>query len=204
MTQEVSIHATPAGGDFPPALGGYNVTVFLSTPPPRVATTRQPAGFRSPLGFYPRHPRGWRPACQPPDAQRQRVSIHATLAGGDCRCQPLAVPPRRFLSTPPSRVATAQPCPRRASLNVSIHATLAGGDAAPPRKAPLSTSFYPRHPRGWRRPRNQAWQRQLTEFLSTPPSRVATSACLMSRGAPLSFYPRHPRGWRHGPYRPRR
>ena len=33
-------------------------------------------------------------------------------------------------------------------------------------------------------------------FLSTPPSRVATTIWTMDRSKPLCFYPRHPRGWR--------
>ena len=81
------------------------------------------------------------------------VSIHATLAGGDRRQPHLLLQKPRFLSTPPSRVATANcaavvsvkslflstPPSRVATENplygnqwrfVSIHATLAGGDAA--------------------------------------------------------------------------
>ena len=36
----VSIHATPAGGDSPTSYGGTGVEMFLSTPPPRVATAK--------------------------------------------------------------------------------------------------------------------------------------------------------------------
>ena len=57
-----------------------------------------------------------------------------------------------FLSTPPSRVATF----RSASEFV------------------LLPSFYPRHPRGWRRRARFALY-QYNAFLSTPPSRVATA-----------------------------
>ena len=57
-------------------------------------------------------------------------------------------------------------------------------------------SFYPRHPRGWRR---SAYSRVGTDFqfLSPPPSRVATPALASILQESLSFYPRHPRGWRH-------
>ena len=58
----VSIHATLAGGDnFSTPPGGL-YTAFLSTPPSRVATSeRAPPIWTRPC-FYPRHPRGWRPA----------------------------------------------------------------------------------------------------------------------------------------------
>ena len=56
------------------------------------------------------------------------VSIHATLAGGDVKCSSCG------------------------STNefVSIHATLAGGDADDRAQHTQLSSFYPRHPRGWR------------------------------------------------------
>ena len=81
-------------------------------------------------------------------------------------------------------------------VKVSIHATLAGGDKYTAPSAPIGLSFYPRHPRGWRRKRWQwagtcccvsihatlaggdlpktAWSTAWPTFLSTPPSRVAT------------------------------
>ena len=192
----VSIHATLAGGDECLTTCRNSFIMFLSTPPSRVATCcwrcrifyrgrfypRHPRGWRrcDPLvvsvpvaGFYPRHPRGWRLQTVYDVLAGRYVSIHATLAGGDCRS--LQFPARScwFLSTPPSRVATA----------------------APTGEAPLSTSFYPRHPRGWRRCDcfTIYW---FPQFLSTPPSRVATrSSCPRPRTG-TRFYPRHPRGWR--------
>ena len=101
--------------------------------------------------FYPRHPRGWRPGIVSPCfSEVHRISIHATLAGGDQRCNTrhlhtepfLSTPPSRvatattatspntkaFLSTPPSRVATSFSVRSQRYCNISIHATLAGGD----------------------------------------------------------------------------
>ena len=151
---------------------------------------------------------------RPRRARRQTISIHATPRGWRylniyCRLLPAAV----FLSTPPSRVATCTP--------------------------PLTRhqeSFYPRHPRGWRRSTGRAREaaksfihatlaggdraccvlRRLplvsihatlaggdilrfryghgVQFLSTPPSRVATPR-LRRFLRPDKFYPRHPRGW---------
>ena len=126
----VSIHATLAGGD--------------SGHPPQ-----GPAQHR----FYPRHPRGWRLLRQqktaillvflstPPsrvatlgltkDETPTKVSIHATLAGGDPLTPKAAQLICTFLSTPPSRVATL---------------LILGLTSNWP-----ETCFYPRHPRGWRR-----------------------------------------------------
>ena len=59
--------------------------------------------------------------------------------------------PKEFLSTPPSRVATEVHLAAQALHPVSIHATLAGGDLCQFGNAVNSISrFYPRHPRGWR------------------------------------------------------
>ena len=103
-----------------------------------------------------------------------RVSIHATLAGGDRYLLDLFQKQTPFLSTPPSRVATRDMCscswvhsvsihatlaggdPQRGRHHglggsVSIHATLAGGDRCPLPWSFQSSCFYPRHPRGWRR-----------------------------------------------------
>ena len=102
--------------------------MFLSTPPSRVATTRGNGIAELDMRFYPRHPRGWRPdkwydyrlykmfLSTPPSRVATnnkmkpenpiKVSIHATLAGGDVL---------RGLG-------------QWRNSGVSIHATLAGGD----------------------------------------------------------------------------
>ena len=126
--------------------------VFLSTPPSRVATKRSlhtilismrfyprhPRGWRRQPGrranhpnhrrFYPRHPRGWRQTLCRGLRHLGGVSIHATLAGGDQICCKSLPSTHAFLSTPPSRVATRRQKP---IMNIL-------------------SSFYPRHPRGWR------------------------------------------------------
>ncbi len=133
------------------------------------------------------------------------VSIHATLAGGDgLKITPHAKP-GKFLSTPPSRVATRAGAgrlqrrlrfyprhPRGWRLDlvadngdrayVSIHATLAGGDRSRRQGCRASCRFYPRHPRGWRH-FMKLHEFQKESFLSTPPSRVATttSPCAVPR-----------------------
>ena len=124
---------------------------FLSTPPSRVATLQQghhhaeqegfyprhPRGWRRSsfclfsfclLCFYPRHPRGWRHPHNDPGGNQQVVSIHATLAGGDTLNLYVRFSVLKFLSTPPSRVATDLMRDADSKDRVSIHATLAGGD----------------------------------------------------------------------------
>ena len=124
----VSIHATLAGGDMVFICMSFQTLLFLSTPPSRVATYPALAAGIPVTGFYPRHPRGWRPLRAAPHVCEYCVSIHATLAGGDAvkgfQLRRLNV----FLSTPPSRVATF--CIQVQSL--------------------CFLCFYPRHPRGWR------------------------------------------------------
>ena len=105
--------------------------LFLSAPYLAGDDVRQRSEERRRYRFYPRHPRGWRLAAGHRRGGALGVSIHATLAGGDFAVWPLPITRIKFLSTPPSRVATT----------VSRSPTRA-------RK-----SFYPRHPRGWRRVR---------------------------------------------------
>ena len=124
----VSIHATLAGGDVRRVLCGVRLPMFLSTPPSRVATSGVLRGINPSKRFYPRHPRGWRPTSVCIIQQSRLVSIHATLAGGDCNSYFQFYTNFVFLSTPPSRVATKIYQLLCLAGRVSIHATLAGGD----------------------------------------------------------------------------
>ena len=146
--------------------------------------------------FYPRHPRGWRRFCRRCFRCACRVSIHATLAGGDEILSRAYQNINTFLSTPPSRVATTSE-----SFGGYSYTFLS---TPPSRVATKNTtklemhclSFYPRHPRGWRQDGNNLTVEDL-EFLSTPPSRVATVRWASDiRYEARRFYPRHPRGWR--------
>ena len=171
-TNQISIHATLAGGDRSSCSSRGQLFGFLSTPPSRVATP-----------------------CADALAPLLGISIHATLAGGDRSSCSSRGQLFGFLSTPPSRVAT--PCADALAplLGISIHATLAGGDLRRISQTFPRGDFYPRHPRGWRPPSGsrysqrgyfyprhpRGWRRLASSmptsillFLSTPPSRVAT------------------------------
>ena len=191
---------------------------FLSTPPSRVATLS--ASSTAPATSVSIHATiagGDRRPCRvynPVD-----VSIHATLAGGDVAAARLLGRDREFLSTPPSRVATALRPGRSLLALVSIHATLAGGDVFHFVRADNVIGFLSTPPS------RVATRRVIDDgsylsFLSTPPSRVATILSVMlpqvaavsihatlaggdaSTASNMSawhrFYPRHPRGWRRG------
>ena len=148
---------------------------FLSTPPSRVATRCRWCCLKETISFYPRHPRGWRHRQGSGQGSSNRVSIHATLAGGDSVSEDVDTATNEFLSTPPSRVATVGQLDSSHAFYVSIHATLAGGDVVEISSG--STAHL---------------------FLSTPPSRVATARDCGAIAYPFGFYPRHPRGWRPG------
>ena len=214
---------------------------FLSTPPSRVATTQRRcrhswsdnvsihatlAGGDPPvvapimdsLGFYPRHPRGWRHLNIGDETVVYRVSIHATLAGGDGMTAPSATAPLCFyprhprgwrLPLPVHLFCTCRFYPRHPRgwrqqlgirlvqpLVVSIHATLAGGD--PQRRCRHSwsdnVSIHATLAGGDTIQGNADYSVMM--FLSTPPSRVATCDVCHSYSLITCFYPRHPRGWR--------
>ena len=192
---------------------------FLSTPSARRATAAVIAGRCRAADFYPRPPRGGRPK--------------ATV-GQRCYCQ--------FLSTPSARRATwtsRNLC--SSERTISIHALREEGDrqvSGRPRNRAIFLStpsarratsaerlasspsryFYPRPPRGGRRPRTsvcapldrflstpsarrataQYRQGQLENigFLSTPSARRATGHHRRGAGCRHHFYPRPPRGGR--------
>ena len=123
--------------------------------------------------FYPRHPRGWRLPAILSQFVKDEVSIHATLAGGDVRIVPDVCFGLCFYPRHP-----------RGWRHVGRHQL----DSIP--------CFYPRHPRGWRRAGKELtltfsigfYPRHLRGWRPSNPAMQLTPF--------LRFYPRHPRGWR--------
>ena len=78
---------------------------------------------------------------------------------------------------------------------ISIHAPREGSDGSIRKHVTTDTDFYPRSPRGERRPGRQknSWPRK---FLSTLPARGATDVGLVLLHPAPDFYPRSPRGER--------
>ena len=79
----------------------------------------------------------------------------------------------RFLSTPSARRATLQDCAQIYWLCISIHALREEGDSAATLRQLSKSNFYPRPPRGGRRPANITTA-GANRFLSTPSARRAT------------------------------
>ena len=194
-------------------------SAFLSTPSARRATgTATPEIIRQEY-FYPRPPRGGRPFCNydgtaltlflsTPSARRAttandkrtikqpRISIHALREEGDGKSGEPIKARTTFLSTPSARRATGRDLSGRQQLGY----------------------FYPRPPRGGRRPRRRQRYnvggisihalreegdsafRVLSittkRFLSTPSARRATNITGSIMSLEKDFYPRPPRGGR--------
>ena len=102
--------------------------LFLSTPSARRATTLPSTARVRSSNFYPRPPRGGRPALGRHCPQAKPISIHALREEGDAsRIAALRIS-HIFLSTPSARRATTLPSTARVR----------------------SSNFYPRPPRGGR------------------------------------------------------
>ena len=151
-----------------------------------------------PANFYPRPPRGGRPAPSPPSAN-------------SCKS---------FLSTPSARRATDLKHKYNQKLIISIHALREEGDGAPHPAGARTQHFYPRPPRGGRPACASMSFITVSPFLSTPSARRATQQQQGQRqGLQISihalreegdasyhasflrksyFYPRPPRGGRQG------
>ena len=173
----------------------------------------------APQYFYPRPPRGGRPASRSsstrtstflstPSARRATFFIFRSPfplqyfyprppRGGRL---PSISRPRRcvvFLSTPSARRATASVMSYTHNANhISIHALREEGDFSHDVFDVAFIYFYPRPPRGGRLVRFAEITRTL-KFLSTPSARRATPAKDIQSNGKDNFYPRPPRGGRH-------
>ena len=139
---------------------------FLSTPSARRATDLRESRCNRGRNFYPRPPRGGRPALGIREPDRLPISIHALREEGDLHWHIGHNLTRQFLSTPSARRAT--------SFCWSTRRT--------------TTNFYPRPPRGGR-PNGFPVDNNAFLFLSTPSARRATRA--PHRGAdaaPISIH----------------
>ena len=187
----------PRGGRRRHPRGQIQQGQFLSTPSARRATRQLAGPNRFLCNFYPRPPRGGRRVNLQAQIDFYAISIHALREEGDAGFHAEADVLEAFLSTPSARRATRWLCSRC-------------GDRS---------NFYPRPPRGGRRPRSDRCCPAM-RFLSTPSARRAT--CISGRRHALdgisihalreegdssvfvpslwisNFYPRPPRGGRPG------
>ena len=151
---DISIHALREEGD--PVQGAWSQRhgQFLSTPSARRATVRSSGAKVFLCYFYPRPPRGGRPAWKS-----------------------ACFPAQRFLSTPSARRATLRQRRYAVHHGISIHALREEGDLPPKLANRMTLYFYPRPPRGGRRGYASGSSAD-PRFLSTPSARRATSALL--------------------------
>ena len=151
------------------------------------------------VDFYPRPPRGGRPAKVCRLCMRSGISIHALREEGDIKHIINCTKGTKFLSTPSARRATidsdslsadvlrflSTPSARRATIDqqaeidsylISIHALREEGDAAScdVQSRDLVISIHALREEGdllW-----EHWKEFMGEFLSTPSARRATTA----------------------------
>ena len=168
----ISIHALREEGDASARSNAFMPSNFYPRPP-RGGRPAAIAGRCRAADFYPRPPRGGRRAVGGVIVRRSRISIHALREEGD-------------------QVAHR----RRGRAGISIHALREEGDGNRPRHTAGHSDFYPRPPRGGRlsgsvlywscinfypRPprggRRTLPKRRMPpmQFLSTPSARRATS-----------------------------
>ena len=157
-------------------------TIFLSTPSARRATAALVPICGMRRNFYPRPPRGGRPAKARKVFQGHTISIHALREEGDPgvrHCPPgdadfYPRPPRGGRRNPQQGDTISKP--------ISIHALREEGDCGVSELVRRAGNFYPRPPRGGRRSKKYSasgtWQ-----FLSTPSARRATRRKGLTHGS---------------------
>ncbi len=154
---------------------------------------------RTPLfcsNFYPRPPRGGRPALRLAAKLLSRFlptpSTRRATGGGAVQ-QPGHL---EFLPTPSTRRATESKACSEILADISTHALHEEGDDGPNPIVRPKDDFYPRPPRGGRQGNLLTIFRAI-KFLPTPSTRRATHTPSTARPGPRNFYPRPPRGGRH-------
>ena len=175
-------------------------TKFLSTPSARRATSTPRWSPPNTRYFYPRPPRGGRPARTPTPT----LEIHfypRPPRGGRHEIAVMNGSLKAFLSTPSARRATLIIASVGVYRAVFLSTPSARRATADPRgTVPTLIDFYPRPPRGGR-PMALTESLLPSAFLSTPSARRATRSDHGQQPERPHFYPRPPRGgrrWRSG------
>ena len=173
----ISIHALREEGD-QWMRDPYTLLVFLSTPSARRATIEDLIEPEAVEHFYPRPPRGGRPAASGLYKTTVDISIHALREEGDFCFLPLTITYTQFLSTPSARRATRMALPGLQSSGISIHALREEGDlpAVPAVQAGV-ISIHALREEGDVYHRDH--EDRHREFLSTPSARRATLSSIV-------------------------
>ena len=147
-----------------------------------------------PADFYPRPPRGGRPA-EEGGRYYNSIFLSTPSARRATCCENKQLIGDLFLSTPSARRATKEIYAQGSAADISIHALREEGDSRTSRSTSQKRNFYPRPPRGGRRSLVSA-SNVTFRFLSTPSARRATKSPLAGFPHQRDFYPRPPRGGR--------
>ena len=164
--------------------------------PPRggrpATTTHSP---RSKPNFYPRPPRGGRPPCRPAPPGGLPISIHALREEGDFDYASRPNIAGEFLSTPSARRATQAGTAhhqREQFLSTPSARRATAQQAAPAAEQPIS--IHALREEGDSKSRDSG--NTILQFLSTPSARRATACSAVMPYTIINFYPRPPRGGR--------
>ena len=199
----ISIHALREEGDVDRQSVAAQIFRFLSTPSARRATFRHFDAHNAPADFYPRPPRGGRPATTSPRQTAKRfLSTPSARRATHRTCR--ATTAVLFLSTPSARRATGG-----APLNVGLYAVFLSTPSA--RRATglsyeatardMSISIHALREEGDQCPHKSRFGTK--KFLSTPSARRATRSRTEADKPFSNFYPRPPRGGRRRFYPPK-
>ena len=127
--------------------------------------------------FYPRPPRGGRPATHGPKLPEFWISIHALREEGDGNATVLGAGGNQFLSTPSARRATGDLSELAASIKISIHALREEGDVHQAESIqPVEISIHALREEGDTDFRGNIGH--VDVFLSTPSARRATPVAI--------------------------
>ena len=146
----ISIHALREEGDWMLLLSMTLLSNFYPRPPRGGRPAQQSAATVRYYDFYPRPPRGGRredmDEMTTPELFLSTPSARRATAPG-CNY----IYPERFLSTPSARRATIPPAAANDGVKIiSIHALREEGDRTTKAAYTTPTHFYPRPPRGGR------------------------------------------------------
>ena len=170
-TFEISIHALREEGDAPSGRNTPDTPNFYPRPPRGGRLEGAVHGIKT-KDFYPRPPRGGRRVSGLVGAS-PTYFYPRPPRGGRQLARRLQGVQQGFLSTPSARRATGDVDRVEATIDISIHALREEGDPAVLGPRCLPFYFYPRPPRGGRRPESRTRPRNPA-FLSTPSARRAT------------------------------
>ena len=150
------------------------------------------------LYFYPRPPRGGRPAQPCSNGWGELISIHALREEGDSYSLESSVCSQAFLSTPSARRATAPDAHEQFRPSISIPALRLEGDGSSSHRPCGCRYFYPRPPRGGRPIYDRLRRDSFTISIHALREEGDYSPCVNFFSL-ANFYPRPPRGGRHLP-----